>query len=63
MSNVYPLLYNEPEEIRGRWKTYCNDCEWCDQYAHAYQSECDVDVCPECDSVDMVDINEEVDDL
>lgn len=59
MSNVYPLFYNEPEEKKGRWRTYCNKCDWSDQYAHAYQSECDVDGCPECDSVDMVDINED----
>lgn len=55
-----PLFYFEPEETRGRWRTYCNNCEWSDSYAHAYQNECDVDECPECDSVDVIDLNEDV---
>lgn len=58
-SRRFFMVQDEPEEQIGRWRTYCNTCEWSDQMAHLYQSECGVDKCPECDSEDVVDVNED----
>jgi Zn finger protein HypA/HybF involved in hydrogenase expression len=53
----YPSNYYEPMELRGKYQTQCQHCEWVSDFIAPYPDECDIYECPECESDDIIDVN------
>lgn len=56
----YSSYDNDPPEERiGCFRTRCRKCDWEDEETYLYRSDCEISECPECESTDVEDINED----